>query len=173
MSTLPEITAEIVSDGFKMVHHFASNDLFMPSTCCFKLLSQVTFGLIAELFALMLPQHIKISITTVIKTFQFNEFYCICGCVCAHWPHLMSHLRSMHLPVFRVCHALLVSHLPINRLELQKLASLFRSDVLGSIEEQRDRIRNLAWLIKNIPRAPTKEPTGTQSGNHFTFPYLF
>jgi len=132
---LPWYSEQTIADVWSILKYHEDNKLPMPPTSCFKAASLVVFALMAEIFSIILPKHIKISIQKAFQTYQFNEFYCLCGCVCGQEQSFFYHVRAMHLPVIKFYSFMKHSHVAVDQVELDDLIDPDRSDLLGSIEE--------------------------------------
>lgn len=65
---------------------------------------------------------------------QFNEFYCMCGCVCSQEMGLLYHLKSIHLPVHKLFMFLKHTHVPIDQIDMDTMPFMERPEILGTIE---------------------------------------
>lgn len=93
----------------------------------------------------------------------------MCGCVCSQWSQLIYHLKNTHLPVFYIFRFLVLSHLRITEIDLSRITNPFRSELIGTVLQQQERLVKLIWLSKNLPRAPRPK----SEDHHFSFPFLF
>ena len=51
----------------------------MLPTAVFKCRTLVLFTVLGELFALVIPSDINVSLAVVLEKAKFNEYYCVCG----------------------------------------------------------------------------------------------
>ena len=152
---LVRVIEKIIKDSWELVRQFEESNKSMPPTAAFKCRSLVLFGCVAEMLSLIMPNAIAVSVSEVVKRSEFSEFYCVCGCVCAHEFELMSHLRSQHYALFKLFVHLTSSHLPISCLDLFQLTDFAnRSVLLGSLGEQQHRIIRLVYLVQSVPEPP-------------------
>jgi len=72
----------------------------------------------------------------------------------------------MHLVIHKVFLHLKFSHMPISHIDFSDVEDkLFRSELLGTTLQQKDRLTRLFWLVKEMP----KPPPVPKYGPHFTF----
>jgi len=111
---LAQATESIISDVWQCVKMYDEQRTPIPPTAAFKCRSLICFAAIAELMALVLPRSIKVSVPKVLEHSQFNEFYCVCGCVSAQEQYFLFHIRSNHLVIHKLFMHLKYTHMPIS-----------------------------------------------------------
>ena len=172
LSALPGLTEQVISDLYAVLRHHEKAKTPMPPTARFKAHSLLNFVFSFELFSMLLPQHIKLSLEAAYRGLQFNEFYCACGCVCAQEAQFLYHLRCMHLPVAKYLLHIKAPHVQVCTIQFDDILSadrLAQDSVLGSVEAQKQRLIRLIWLLRELPKVP-KPPNCFPA---FTFTELF
>ena len=104
----------------------------MLPTVVFKCRTLVLFTVLGELFALVIPDHINVSLKIVLEKAKFNEFYCVCGSSTDTEQQLMSHVRGTHPFIYKLFMFLRNCHLPLSVLNMGEILQE-QSDQLGSI----------------------------------------
>lgn len=66
---LPECSEAVIQDVYAVIKHHEDLKQPMPPTTCFKANATVVFTLMAEIFAMILPRHIKISLPKAFQTY--------------------------------------------------------------------------------------------------------
>ena len=109
----------------------------MLPTAVFKCRTLIFFAILGELFSLVFPNHVNVSLKAVIEKAKFTEFYCACGTSHDTERELIKHLRSYHPFIQKLFNFLSKCFLPLSCLNMTELmASDLRSgDVLGTIKE--------------------------------------
>ena len=104
----------------------------MPPTSVYKCRALCTFAILSELFALILPVDIKISVKAVLEKAQFNEYYCLCGASFEIEKDILKHLRASHPFVYKVFTFMRNCDIPLQSFNLVELISE-REAMLGTI----------------------------------------
>jgi hypothetical protein len=64
------------------------------------------------------------------------------------------------MTVFKVFTHLRSLHVPVHQIEFEGLMEkIYRSDKLGSVDEQQERISRLLFLLKDMPKPPPQPKT--------------
>jgi len=134
---LKEATESIIADVWQCIKMYDDQKIPLPPTAAFKCRSLISFAAVSELMALVLPKSIKVSVAKVLQQSNFNEFYCVCGCVSAQEQYFLFHIRSCHLVIHKLFTHLKYTHMPISQIDFSEIANtLDRSDLLGTMDQQ-------------------------------------
>ena len=152
---LSEWSERVIADVWSVLKHHEDKKAPMPPTTCFKANSLVMFTVMCELFALIIPRHIKLSLTKVFSTYRFNEYYCPCGVVTVQEQAFLYHIKAMHLPALKLYQFMRNSHINADQIRLDDLCS---SETTLSLASVQDRLVRLFWLVREVPRVPMPGP---------------
>ena len=120
---LAQASETIIADVWQCVKMYEEQKIPLPPTASFKCRSLVYFAAISELMALVLPRSIRVSVAKVLEQSQFNEFYCVCGCVTAQEQYFLFHVRSCHLVIHKLFMHLKYTHMPISQIDFSEIAN--------------------------------------------------
>ena len=153
---LPAYSEQVIADVWTVIKHHEEKKIPMPSTTCFKANSLVMFAVMCELFALIVPRHIKLSLDKVFSTYRFNEYYCPCGVVTIQESSFLYHIKAMHLPALKMYQFLRNSHINADQIRFDDLCSPETSK--QELALLQDRLVRLFWLVREMPKVPMPGP---------------